>query len=158
MNKTNNMKIGKGSSRQTAKLTAQLRKELHRIPMPAKNWEDKIYAQAIATNTKDKQVANSEASNTLAPWLGGLLNNLSDNLARPFIATAVAASFLALVLFLQPLNSLYSQLTADSYAQNVAYLEEMLAYDPVLDAAPDAPITDILPEAYLVDEAFFTGN
>lgn len=154
------------------KLTAQVRQELQRIPMPDKNWEDKIYAKA--TLTEDKRMANSIVPTTGSPksatksaaWQSGQSgqneqNGLGANLARAFIPTILSASFLALVLFLQPINTLYSQFTSASHAQSLAYLEEMVAYDPILDATPDTPAAEASPETSLatsLDDSFFTGT
>ena len=107
----------------------RMREELQNVPMPDKNWEDRIYALA-KSDIKSHNNNDSKSTNDLGWRLSGILDTFAS---RTYVPIAMSFLLLGGVMFLQPLNSLYEQRVAANDAQTLIYLEELVAFDPGYD-------------------------
>lgn len=167
MNKKLDKSNTKSNTRQKDNID-QLREGLDNLPMPSSNWEDNLYAKAIKNFSSKEYSANKHSGSKYkkeyqtAPvyltWLNDSM--LGKALNSNYMSVTVSAGLLALVVFLQPLNSLYGQLALTSEEQSIAYLEELVAFDPVLDAILEIT-TDAasgLSENYLLDDSWLINE
>ena len=134
-------------------MESRMRKELQNVPMPDKNWEDRIYSLAksdLKSNNND-----SKSTNYLNWWLSSILDTFASRTYAP-----IAVSFLLLggVMFLQPLNSLYEQRVATNDAQTLIYLEELVAFDPEYDILAEDSVDLSANADALWDDSWLLSN